>query len=169
MMPTFPSSPLKFRTASFPRYGFKAGFQMTPSCWSTEFTCSTSLRSPFVLAVASSLSALCRSHWYGSSTALRAVYTALPQRPSLQFGFCCPDPSSLIRPPPPHLQAQRDFTALQLIRSALAVRFRLGDPQVVPCFRCSFFPDMSSSTTPGSSVAAYTQFLRYRRWPSPVY
>ena len=25
MMPTFPSSPLKFRTAGFPRYGFKAG------------------------------------------------------------------------------------------------------------------------------------------------
>jgi len=26
MMPTFPSPPLKFRTAGFPRYGFKAGF-----------------------------------------------------------------------------------------------------------------------------------------------
>src|ERR1700681_4774626 len=25
MMPTFPSPPLKFRTAGFPRYGFKAG------------------------------------------------------------------------------------------------------------------------------------------------
>jgi hypothetical protein len=25
MMPTFPSSPLKFRKAGFPRYGFKAG------------------------------------------------------------------------------------------------------------------------------------------------
>ncbi len=25
MMPTFPSSPLKFRTVSFPQYGFKAG------------------------------------------------------------------------------------------------------------------------------------------------
>jgi hypothetical protein len=25
MMPTFPSSSLKFRTAGFPRYGFKAG------------------------------------------------------------------------------------------------------------------------------------------------
>jgi hypothetical protein len=25
MMPTFPSSPLKFRTAGFPQYGFKAG------------------------------------------------------------------------------------------------------------------------------------------------
>ena len=25
MMPTFPRSPLSFRTASFPQYGFKAG------------------------------------------------------------------------------------------------------------------------------------------------
>jgi len=25
MMPTFPSSPLKFRTAGFPQYGFNAG------------------------------------------------------------------------------------------------------------------------------------------------
>jgi hypothetical protein len=25
-MPTFPSPPLKFRTAGFPQYGFKAGF-----------------------------------------------------------------------------------------------------------------------------------------------
>ena len=31
MMPTFPSSPLKFRTAGFPQYGFKAGFQRAPS------------------------------------------------------------------------------------------------------------------------------------------
>jgi hypothetical protein len=26
MMPTFPRSPLSFRTAGFPRYGWKAGF-----------------------------------------------------------------------------------------------------------------------------------------------
>ena len=26
MMPTFPSSPLKFRTVSFPQYGFKVGW-----------------------------------------------------------------------------------------------------------------------------------------------
>ncbi len=31
MMPTFPSSPLKFRTAGFPRYGFKASYQRAPS------------------------------------------------------------------------------------------------------------------------------------------
>ena len=31
------------------------------------------------------------------------------------------------------------------------MRERLGDPRVVPGFRCSFFPDMPSSQTPGSS------------------
>ena len=35
MMPTFPSPPLKFRTASFPRYGFKAGIsdKAFPKTW----------------------------------------------------------------------------------------------------------------------------------------
>src|SRR6266496_5892135 len=35
MMPTFPSPPLKFRTASFPRYGFKAGIsdKACPVVW----------------------------------------------------------------------------------------------------------------------------------------
>jgi hypothetical protein len=31
MMPTFPRSPLSFRTVSFPQYGWKAGFQARPS------------------------------------------------------------------------------------------------------------------------------------------
>ena len=30
-MPTFPRSPLSFRTAGFPQYGWKAGFQAVPS------------------------------------------------------------------------------------------------------------------------------------------
>src|ERR1035438_10588373 len=35
MMPTFPSPPLKFRTAGFPRYGFKAGLsdEAFPVAW----------------------------------------------------------------------------------------------------------------------------------------
>ena len=35
MMPTFPLPPLKFRTASFPRYGFKAGIsdEAFPALW----------------------------------------------------------------------------------------------------------------------------------------
>jgi hypothetical protein len=76
----------------------------------------------------------------------------LPQGSSLRFGLCCPDPSTLNRPHPPHSQAHRDFTARRLIRDAFAVRERLGDPRAVPSFRCPFRPDMPSSTTPGSST-----------------
>jgi hypothetical protein len=45
MMPTFPLPPLKFRTAGFPQYGFKAGFQTGPSQ-------RTGLPSPFVPSAA---------------------------------------------------------------------------------------------------------------------
>src|SRR3954463_3675475 len=58
-----------------------------------------------------------------------------PQGPSLGSGLCCPGPSSLNRPHPPHSQAHRDFTAWRLIRDAFAVRERRGDPRVVPGFR----------------------------------
>src|SRR5262249_19468929 len=58
-----------------------------------------------------------------------------PQGSSLGSGLCCPGPSSLNRPHPPHSQAHRDFAAKRLIRNAFAVRERLGDPRVVPGFR----------------------------------
>src|SRR3954449_1496987 len=58
-----------------------------------------------------------------------------PQGPSLGSGLCCPGPSSLNRPHPPHSPAHRDFTAGRLIRDAFAVRERRGDPRVVPGFR----------------------------------
>jgi len=48
MMPTFPSSPLKFRTAGFPQYGFKAGFQRRPSFPDTDVAYPSSLPSAFV-------------------------------------------------------------------------------------------------------------------------
>jgi hypothetical protein len=38
----------------------------------------------------------------------------------------------------------------RLIWNAFAVRERLGDPRVVPRFRLSILPSMSSSTSPGS-------------------
>ena len=99
-------------------------------------------------------------------TAIRGVPTPLPQRPSLRSGLCCPSPSSLMRPHASHSRAHRDFTAVRLIPDAFAVPVRLGDPGVVPCFRYPFCLDMSPSATPGSSTAAYTQFLRRQRWPS---
>ena len=84
--------------------------------------------------------------------------TPPPQRPSLGSGLFCPGPSSLNRPHPPHSQAHRIFTAWRLIRDAFAVRERLGDPRVVPCFHCTFLPDMPSSPTPGSSTSISRNF-----------
>ena len=37
------------------------------------------------------------------------------------------------------------------------MRERLGDPRVVPGFRCSFHPDMPPSLTPGSSIVVSVQ------------
>jgi len=45
------------------------------------------------------------------------------------------------------------FRRIALIRDAFAVRERLGDPRLVPGFRCSFRPGMPSSTTPGTSTS----------------
>jgi len=77
-----------------------------------------------------------------------------PQGSSLWSELCCLEPSSLNRPHPPHLRAHRNFTAWRFICDAFAVRERRGDPQVVPSFRCPFFPDMPPSLTPGSSIIA---------------
>ena len=47
--------------------------------------------------------------------------TALPQGPSLRSGLCCPSPSSLNRPHPPHSPTRRNFPAMRVICAALAV------------------------------------------------
>jgi hypothetical protein len=93
-------------------------------------------------------------------------YAALPHGPSLRSGLCCPGPSTLNRPDPPHSQAHHNFIALRLICDAFAVRERLGDPRVVPSFHCTFPPDMPSPTTPGSSPIHKFQ-NGMLTWPSP--
>ena len=170
MMPTFPSSPLKFRTAGFPRYGFKAGlsagaFPRTASTCHALSVCFPPSCPPLqrVFLSPRCVGARC-AHKHRHSSG----YAALPQGPSLRSGFFCPGPSTLMRPHPPHSQVQCDFTALQLIRPVFAVRCRLGDPRLVPSFHCSFFLNMSSSTTPGSPAAVCTQFLHRQRWPSSL-
>ena len=92
---------------------------------------------------------------------MRATYVALLQGPSLRSRFCCPGPSTLNRPHPPHSQAHHNFAVRRLICDAFAVRERLGDPRVVPRFTCSILPGMSSSTSPGSrSLHVSSSFTR---------
>jgi hypothetical protein len=78
---------------------------------------------------------------------MQAASSALPQGPSLRSGLCCPGPSPLIGPIRP-TRRHVAISAWPLIRDAFAVRERLGDPRVVPCFCCSVCPSMPSSTPP---------------------
>jgi hypothetical protein len=174
MMPTFPPPPLSFRTASFPQYGWKVGLsgsafarvaQVKPApgipCASRRFASALcALRHPILHP------ALCQDRGLGGALPFEES-APLPQRSSLRSGFYCPSPSTLTRPHPSHSQAHPDFAAWRFIRDAFAVLVRLGDPRVVPCFRCSFLLGMPPSTTAESSLAACTQFLRQRCWPSP--
>jgi len=73
-----------------------------------------------------------------------------PRQPYWRLRLCCPGPSSLNRPDPPHSQAQHNFIALRLICTAFAVRERLGDPRVIPRFYRTILLSMSSSKSPGS-------------------
>jgi hypothetical protein len=154
MMPAFPPSPLKFRTAGFPRYGFKAGISDAafPAHW-------------FAIALRALCfhrdSLLCVRDDALMNTSVRADSAALPQGLSLRSGLFCPGPSSLSQPHPPQLRAHPDFTAWRLIRDAFAVHIRicLGAPRLVLSFhQCSFTTCRPLPTT-GNPSAVYTQYF----------
>ena len=132
-MPLFPSPSLKFRTAGFPQYGFKAGISDAafPANW-------------FAVALRAlgchPLPLHCVKDDALISTSVRAVSRSTP-------GALAPvrvmlsGPSSLNWPHPPHSRAHPDFTVWRLIPDAFAVPIciGLGDPRLVLSFhRCSF-------------------------------
>ncbi len=100
MMPTFPLPSLKFRTAGFPQYGFKAGrsdraFPFYASSRRTVCHCPSC--SPLPSSDPRSVPGDV-ARW---STSVRAVAAALPQGPSLRSGLFCPVPSTLAAPSAP--------------------------------------------------------------------
>ena len=120
----------------------------------------TGLHPPFVHSAARAGSPFVPGPQARSCTAMK-WFEPQPQGSSLGSGLFCPGPSSLNRPHPPHSQAHRDFAALRFIRDAFAVRECLGDPRVVPSFRCTFLLSMSPSTSPGSrSLHPSSSFTR---------
>jgi hypothetical protein len=98
MMPTFPSPSLKFRTVSFPQYGFKVGLSDGAFLNRAQYP---------VAQFASVLRAL-PSHRRiprtvprdaaRLSTSVRAAFAALPPGSSLRPGFCSPGRHRLIDP-----------------------------------------------------------------------
>jgi hypothetical protein len=169
MMPTSPSSPLKSVRRVFPGTASRLAYQ-------TEHARADRVVKPapgiptllrgrlasFVCSVAERVPALSVAARHSVEHRHASDMITLPQGPSLRSGFCCPGPSTLSWPHPSHSPAQHNFAAVRFICAAFAVRERLGDRRVVPCFRCAFCLDMPPSTTPGSSPAAYAQLLDRR-------
>jgi|SRR6267378_805884 len=148
----------RFRTAGFPQYGWKAGMsddafpmyqRLKPAPGIRQL--SHGLHPSFAhLVVRFGCPALCRAegssvcrHWSG--VLLR------PRGPRSGPGLFCPGPSTLVSPIRPTRWHIATSPSLRLIRDAFAVRERLGDPRVVPSFRCTFLLDMPSSMPPGRS------------------
>ena len=149
MMPTSPSPSLKFGTADFPQYGFKASLS-AETCPATSqvkpapgMPCSTTgLSSAFAPGrVGMPCRALSPNASELPDAAVREAHASLPQGGLLGSGASCAVSRHprLLRPHPPVPQARDDFTSWTLIRRAFAVRERLGDPQDLPYFRgCAF-------------------------------
>ena len=130
MMPAFPSPPLKFRTASFPRYGFKASLSDRACLHDNAVK-----PAPGVRASPHSLHRPFARIRNGVMTWLRVqdqprLRVPLCARPCLATpGVLGSGPSYVVsvhhrglRPHPSVSQARDDFTALPLIRHAFAVR-----------------------------------------------
>ncbi len=145
MMPTSPSPSLKFRTAGFPRYGFKASLS------GRAFPNAATVKpAPGMPASTSGLHRPFARFRHGRSGRALCPGLAAPPRAAVRAAACRSTPGVLgsgpssavsvhprvLRPHPSVSQARDDFTASPLIRRAFAVRERLGDPRDLPYFPC---------------------------------
>ena len=167
-MPTFPLPSLKFRTAGFPQYGFKAGrsdraFPFYASSRRTVCHCPSC--SPLPSSDPRSVpGGRCALEHLRSSGRCRSTPRGLRSGPGCSVPF-----HPHLRPHPPHSQAHPDFTAQRLIRNALAVHTAPRRPPSGSTLSLSFLPNMPPSTTPGRSENRLVPVARSRHRPSPCY
>jgi hypothetical protein len=154
MMPTFPSPPLKFRTAGFPRYGFKAGLsdEAFPGDW-------------FAIA----LRTLC-CHRYSLlyvrddallSTSVRADPPLYPRGPRSGPGYVVPVHPHLIGPIRPtrgHIQTS-PTRGLYQMPSLCIFAYASRRPTTGSELSSILFRNMSPSETTGNFPAAGTQYF----------
>ena len=151
MMPTFPSPSLKFRTVSFPQYGFKAS--LSDRAFPADIPVkpapgmpvpSTSLHRPFARFRDG------RTTWHCVQINPR-LHVPLcerpvplyPRGPWLRSEFCCPGPSSRTPTPSAGLAGTRRFHGpaayTQRLRCAGAPR-RPARPSLLSLARCPYVP-----------------------------
>ena len=121
MMPTFPSSPLKFRTAGFPRYGFKAGVSAGafPRAASTCHVLSVCIlpSCPPLPAFRSCFLRSVSEHAVRTGTTMRAAMPLYPRGPRSGPGSSVPIHQHLCGP----IRPTRRHSAISLLRSLYAL------------------------------------------------
>ena len=155
MMPTFPSPPLKFRTAGFPRYGLKAGIsdEAFPAFGFAIVLRAVRPPSGFPCSVSGTM---------GLIRHLRASGIPLyPRGPRSGPGYAVPVHPHLtgpIRPTRRHIPTSPHG---RFIRDVFAVPdlHRPRRPTSGSELSSMLFRNMSSSTTTGNSSAACTQYF----------
>jgi hypothetical protein len=146
MMPTFPSSPLRFRTVGFPQYGSKVNMSSRACPKECQLKPVPGIR-------VHSRGLLHSSQWVPrQETRFRVQIDSgfpLPLCKRLHLftpgalgsgkSYVVSSPHRLLRPHAPVPRARHDFAVLPLIRNAFAVRERLSDPRDLPYFYCRAF------------------------------
>ena len=120
MMPTFPSSPLRFRTAGFPRYGSKAGCQSVPAQGKAT-TPHRGLPPTFVSSWAPVTLARSRGGAPINDTAVRAASPLYPRGPRSGLGYVVPVHHHLIGPMRPTRRHVATSPPWRVICDAFAV------------------------------------------------
>jgi hypothetical protein len=168
MMPTFPLPSLKFRTAGFPQYGFKAG-------WSDKaFPCdatlaSNSLPASFVLLASLVGSPFCAGGTLCAGTPpFERLLPLYPRGPRSGPGSSAPVHPRLIGPILPTRRRIPTSPLCGLYQMPSLYTLRLGDLRMVPRFRCPSFLTCRP-LRPRGDRNRFVPDLRFRRRPSPCY
>ena len=153
MMPTFPSSSLKFRTAGFPRYGFKAGLsdEAFPAYWFALVLCALCCQRDSLLC-----QGRCAYEHLRASGSFRSTPGALaPVRVIVSRSILTyPAPSA---PLAGTSRLHRLAAYTRCLRCAYLHMSR--QPTTGSELSLMLFRNMSSSETTGNFSAAYTQYF----------
>jgi len=168
MMPTFPWPSLKFRTAGFPQYGFKAG--MSDRACPFDAAC-TSLGLPpsFVFPAAPIRSPFCAGGMVrAEAPPFEQPLLLYPRGPRSEVGSAVPLHLHLSGPIRPTRRHIRISPLRGLYQMPSLCTLRLGDLRAVPRFRCPSFLTCRPQRPRGDRNRLVPD-MRFRPRPSPCY
>src|ERR1700676_5004991 len=164
MMPTFPRSPLSFRTAGFPQYGWKVGFPSGAFLDRRQLKPAPGIRCPpsslpplFVHLGVIAVIPHCVGPQTRLRTAMEGYYSSTPGVLARVRVIVSRSVITYATPSVPLMGTPRFHRKAAYTRCLRCAGAPRRDPRAVPGFRCSSLPDMPSSMTSGSSIIVSVQ------------